>query len=147
MNRDDVSTILIRAGIIVGVLFVAIVAFVLRKGRKLAGDHVFRASRWSRNNRLFPAQVMITATSVTLYRPQWIGKLEESIHMAHVASIRIDTHLVFSDVFIETSGGQDPIVCHGHTKGDAREMKSLIEKFQSDLYRRPAGPGPVTPNP
>ncbi len=85
----------------------------------MAGEHVFRASRLSRGNRLFPAQVHITPTSVTLFQPQWIGKREESIHMAHVASIKIDTHLIFSDVFIETTGGHNPIVCHGHTKGDA----------------------------
>ena len=54
--------------------------------------------------------------------------------MAHVASIKIDTHMVFSDIFIETTGGQDPIVCHGHTKGDAVKMKELIEKFQGEYY-------------
>ena len=95
------------------------------------GEQVFRASRWTRGNRLFPAQVVITPSSVTLVQPQWIGKLEESIHLAHVASIKIDTHVMFSDVLIETSGGQDPVVCHGHTKGDAVQMKQLIEKFQS----------------
>ena len=95
----------------------------LGKARKLPGEHVFRASRWSQGNRLLPPQVVITQESITLYQPQWIGKIEESIHMAHVSSIKIDTHLLFSDVFIETTGGRDPIVCHGHTKGDAVEMK------------------------
>jgi hypothetical protein len=110
------------------------------KGRRLPGQHVFRASRLSRGNRLFPAQVQISPTSITLYKPQWIGKIEESIHMAHVASIKIDTNLVFSDVFIESSGGHDPILCHGHTKGDAVEMKSLIENFQTGYYRSKSGP-------
>src|SRR4029079_7090653 len=104
-------------------------------GRKLPGPHVFRASRLSRGNRLLPAQVIITPTSLTLYRPQWIGKLEESIHMAHIASIKIDTHVLFADITVETSGGQDPVICHGHSKGDAVEMKSVIEKYQSDYYR------------
>ena len=140
MNSADVSTMLIRAAIVVAVLFAAVAAFVLRKGRRLPGDHVFRASRWSRNNRLFPAQVMITATSITLYRPQWIGKLEESIHMAHVASIKIDTRLVFSKVTIESSGGTDPIQCEGHTKGDAVKMKALIEGFQSGYYKNTQAP-------
>jgi len=84
---------------------------------------------------LFPAQVVITPGSLTIYKPKWIGKLEESIHMAHIASIKISTHAIFSDVCIESSGGQDPIVSHGHTKGDAVAMKDLIEKFQSDYYR------------
>jgi hypothetical protein len=125
--------------IYLGVALVAAVALVLfwiwHKGRPLPGDHVFRASRMSRDNHLFPAQVVISPSSITCYRPQWIGKSEESIHMAHVASIKIDTHMVFSDVTIETSGGQDPILCHGHTKSDAVAMKSLIEDCQTAYYR------------
>src|SRR5688572_1723116 len=95
-----------------------VVLWVWMKGRARPGDHVFRASRISRGNRLFPAQVIVSPTSITLYKPQWVGKLEQSIHPAHVASIKIDTNLVFSDVFIETSGGEHPVICHGHTKSD-----------------------------
>jgi hypothetical protein len=132
--------------IVLVILALLVFAFVLRKGRKFAGEHVFRASRLSKGNHLFPTQVVITPTSITHFRPQWIGKLEESIHMAHVASIKIDTHLLFSDVFIETTGGQNPIVCHGHTKGEAIVMKKTIEKYQSEYYRKPTetttAPGP-----
>ena len=58
----------IGALILVGlaVVFALIVFWVLRKGRRLPGDHVFRASRLSRGNRIFPTQVVITPTSVTL---------------------------------------------------------------------------------
>ena len=104
----------------------------------MAGAHVFRASRLSTGNRIFPAQVVITPTSITHFQPQWIGRLEESIHMAHVASIKIDTNLLFSDVFIETTGGQNPIKCHGHSKRDAIEMKKTIERYQSEYYKKPA---------
>jgi hypothetical protein len=120
------------AAVVAAALFVWM---VLRKGRLRSGNHVFRASRWSRGNHLLPPQVLITPEAITLYQPQWIGKLEESIHMSHIASIKIDTHLIFSDIIIETSGGRDPILCHGHTKGDAVEMKRVIEQFQSEHYR------------
>jgi hypothetical protein len=113
---------------------ILLVWIVLRKGRRLPGDHVFRASRLSKGNRIFPAQVMITPTSVSLHHAQWIGRREESIHMAHVASVKIDTNIIFSNVLIETTGGHHPIVCHGHTKGDAIKMKQLIEKFQTEHY-------------
>jgi hypothetical protein len=122
----------------VAVLAVLFVVVVLRKGRRMAGPHVFRASRLSTGNRIFPAQVVITPTSITHFQPQWIGRLEESIHMAHVASIKIDTNLLFSDVFIETTGGQNPIKCHGHSKRDAIEMKKTIERYQSEYYKKPA---------
>ena len=115
---------------------VLVVWIVLRKSRRLPGEHVFKACRLSRGNRLFPAQVVISPTSITLHHPQWIGRLEESIHVAHVASVKIDTDLIFSNVFIETTGGQNPIVCHGHTKGDAVKMKKLLEGFQSEYYKK-----------
>ena len=112
-----------------------LVLWVARKGRPFASGDVFRASRLSRGNRLFPTQVLITPTSVVHYTPQWMGKAEETIHMAHVASVKIDTGLLFSDVLIETSGGSHPIRCYGHHKGDAVEMKALIERYQTEYYR------------
>ena len=110
------------------------------KGRPFAPGDVFRASRWSRGNHLFPTQVLITPTSVVHYTARWFGRREETIHMAHIASVKIDTGMVLSDVLIETSGGTDPIVCHGHRKGDADRMKNLIEGYQTDYYRGRGGP-------
>jgi hypothetical protein len=123
--------------VIVGlVAVVALVAYAIwRKGRKLPGEHVFRASRLSQGNRLFPTQVMITPQSVSHYTPEWFGRKEHSIHMAHVASVRIDTNLMFSDVVIESSGGTSTVVCHGHSKADAARIKDIIEQHQSSYYR------------
>ena len=122
------------------VLLLALVVFyVWRKGRPLAQADVFRASRWTRGNHLFPTQVLITPGVVVQLSPQWIGKHEESIHIAHVASVRIDTNLLFSNVFIETSGGQSPVSCHGHYKSDAEQMKRLIERYQTEYFKAPGG--------
>ena len=84
---------------------------------------------------MFPTQVLISPTTVVHYTPHWIGRHEHSINIAHVASVRIDTKLLFSDVFIETTGGQSAIHCRGHRKADAVEMKRLIEQFQTDYYK------------
>jgi hypothetical protein len=121
-------------------LLVALV--VWRKGRPFSAGDVFRASRLTGGNRLFPTQVLITPTSVVHFTPGWIGKQEETIHMAHVASVKINTGLLFSDVLIETSGGTAPIRCHGHSKSDAVAMKTLIERHQTAYYR---GRPPTTP--
>jgi hypothetical protein len=118
------------AGIVLLLLFV-----VWKKGRPFAQGDVFRASRMSAGNRLFPTQVAISPTSVVHYTPEWFGRLEHSMHMAHVASVRIDTNLMFSDVYVETTGGASPIKCHGHRKADAVRMKALIEKYQTEYYR------------
>jgi hypothetical protein len=116
-------------------LVLLLVWIILSKGRKIPGAHVYRASRLSAGNRLFPSQVAVTDSSVTHFTPQWIGKLEKSIHISHISSIKIDTNILFSDVFIETTGGHNPIACHGHSKSDAVEMKGLIEDIQSKFYR------------
>ena len=128
--------------------------FIWLKGRPIGKGDVFRASRMSAGNRFFPTQVMITQTSVVHYTPELIGRREQSIHMAHVASVSINTNLMFSNVIIETTGGTEPIRCHGHRKRDAVRMKTLIEQHQTAYYRAPsdaasyrapgdtAGPGP-----
>jgi hypothetical protein len=122
-----------------------LILWIWQKGRPFAAGDVFRASRWSRGNHLFPTQVLITATSVVQYTPRWIGRREETIHMAHISSVKIETGAILSDVLIETSGGSDPIVCHGHRKGDATRIKTLIERYQTEYYRggtpRPVGGG------
>ncbi len=129
----------IPAALAIAALGVALVLFFWWKGQPFAGGDVFRASRWSRGNRLFPTQVLITPTSVVHYTPEVVGRKEHSIHIAHVASVSIDTNLLFSNLLIETSGGTAPVVCHGHRKSHAVRMKQLIEEYQTQYYRAPAG--------
>jgi hypothetical protein len=119
------------AMVVVGLLFF----WAARRNQRMTGDHVFRASRLSRGNHLFPTQVSISPTDVVQYMPHWFGKREHTIHMAHIASVDIDTNLFFSNVIIETSGGSDPVRCHGHRKKDAVEMKRLINQYQSEYFR------------
>jgi len=80
------------------VIIAALAAVVLLRGRRLPGEHVFRASRWSRGNHLFPAQVAVAADEVVQYVPGWIGRREHTIHMAHIASVDVSTNLFFSNV-------------------------------------------------
>src|SRR5438128_11841403 len=139
------------AVLVVAAAIVAVIGWIVwRKGRPFAPGDVFRASRLSSGNHLFPTQILITPSSVVQYKPRWIGRQEETIHMAHVASVKIDTKLLFSDVMIETSGGSDPILCPGHRKGDADAMKGLIERYPTEYYRgggrAPGGPAPPTPS-
>lgn len=122
------------AGVLAAVA-VALVLFFWWKGQPFASGDLFRASRWSRGNRLYPTQVLITPTAVVHYTPELFGRKEHSIHIVHVASVSIDTNLFFSDVLIETTGGTSPVRCHGHRKADAVRMKQLIEEYQTGIYR------------
>lgn len=130
-NGDAVLWVAVAAA----ALAIAAIAVFWLKGRRLPGPHVFRASRLSRGNFLFPTQVSVTPTSVVHYTPELVGGREHSMHIAHVASVMIDRNLFFSNVMIESSGGTSPVRCYGHRKSDAVEMKRIIERFQSEYYR------------
>lgn len=123
----------------------ALVLFFWFKGQPFADGDVFRASRLSNGNRLFPTQVLITPTAVVHYTPELVGRKEHSIHLAHVASVGIDTNLFFSNVLIETTGGTTPVACHGHRKADAVRMKQLIERYQTQYYKSAGSPTAEVP--
>jgi hypothetical protein len=59
------------------------------------------------------------------------GSNEESISIGQVASVKISTGMVWSDIVIESTGGTDPITSHGHRKGDAVRIRDLVESFQA----------------
>jgi hypothetical protein len=139
MSDSTMPDWLLWSLVVAAIILVALVLVIWRKGRPFAAGDVFRASRISAGNRLFPTQVLITPTSIVQYTPRWIGRRQETIHMAHVASVKIDTGVILSNVLIETSGGSAPILCHGHRKGDAVRMQQLIERYQSEYYRGPGG--------
>jgi hypothetical protein len=145
-NQLDFQSPWFIAAVAVLAIFVILIAVIWRKGRPFAPGHVYRASRISSGNHLFPTQVQITPTAIVHHTPRFIGRSEHSIHVAHVSSVRVDTGMLFSDVYIETSGGASPVKCHGHSKRDALEMKRLIEQFQSTYYRQqPPTPHPPVP--
>jgi hypothetical protein len=146
MTSDSTSLVLWIVGAGAGAAVALVIYLIVLRGRRVPGEHVFRASRWSRGNHVFPTQVAVTPTSVVHYTPQWFGRREQSIHMAHVASVRIDTNLFFSNVMIESSGGASPVRCHGHHKRDAIRMKELIEQYQTAYYASPqTRPTPGSP--
>ncbi len=92
---------------------------------------VFTASRWTAGNMVFPTRIEITAERVLRVKPRMFGSTEESIAIAKVASVQISKRLIFSDIRIDSSGGSNPIVSHGHTKGDAERIRELIERYQA----------------
>jgi len=134
MTTDWYSLLYWMIGVVV-VIVAAVAAVVFVRGRRIPGPHVFRASRWSRGNHLFPAQVAVAPSEVVQYVPGWVGRREHTIHMAHIASVDVKTNLLFANIVIETSGGSDPVHCYGHHKRDAVEIKRLINEYQSAYYK------------
>ena len=92
---------------------------------------IFRASRWTRGNHLFVTVIEVTESAVVRRKRSWFTVNELSIHLSKVASVRIDTGLLWADILVESTGGSDPLTSHGHRKADARRIKELIEAAQS----------------
>jgi len=92
----------------------------------------FQASRWTHGNLLFPTFIEVTDKSVVRRKRSWFGSDEMSISITKVASVHIKTGLIWAEIRIESSGGTDPLASHGHTKGDAKRIKELIENAQSE---------------
>ncbi len=93
-------------------------------------SETFQASRWTRGNHLFPTIIEVTDKAVVRRKRAWFSSDEMSISIQKVASVHIRTGLLWSQITIESSGGTDPLESHGHTKGDARRIKELIEDYQ-----------------
>jgi hypothetical protein len=97
---------------------------------------VFRASRWTKGNLLFPTVLEVSDKAVTRRKRSWFNQDEMSITISKVASVHIKTGMVWSDVLIESSGGSDPMGSHGHSKADAQRIKELVENAQAVVARQ-----------
>ena len=100
---------------------------------------IFRASRWTKGNFLFPTYIEVTDKAVTRRKRSWFRMDEITINITKIASVHIKTGMVWSEILIESSGGTDPLDSHGHSKADALRIKELIENAQSELAKQ--GPG------
>ena len=101
-------------------------------------SEIFQSSRLTKGNFLFPTRIEVTERAVVRRKRSWFSVDEISISIHKVASVHIKTGIIWSDILIESSGGSDPMKSHGHTKGDARRIKELIENYQAAPENRSA---------
>ncbi|HEX3800583.1 MAG TPA: hypothetical protein VH413_17960 [Verrucomicrobiae bacterium] len=92
---------------------------------------IFQASRWTKGNFLFPTVIEVTDRAVLRRKRSWFKRDEISMSIFKVASVHIQTGIIWSNILIESSGGTDPLESHGHRKSDAQRIKALIEDYQS----------------
>ncbi|MGP8201280.1 MAG: hypothetical protein ACLQU4_17455 [Limisphaerales bacterium] len=93
-------------------------------------SETFQASRWTTGNHLFPTVIEVSDKAVMRRKRSWFSIDEISISIQKVASVHIQTGLLWSKIIIESSGGSDPLTSHGHRKADARRIKELLEGYQ-----------------
>ena len=96
-------------------------------------SEIFRASRWTSGNHLFPTIIEVTDQALIRHKRSWFSTDEISISITKVASVHIKTGIFWSDILIESSSGSDPLTSHGHTKADAQRIRALVEEAQGIL--------------
>src|ERR1700676_3391441 len=94
-------------------------------------DQTFSASRLTAGNLFFPTRIVVNSLRVTRVKRRMFSRSEESISISQVASVKIATGILWSDILIESTGGTDPITSHGHRKADALRIRDLVEGFQA----------------
>ncbi|HLX83004.1 MAG TPA: hypothetical protein VKR59_03850 [Terriglobales bacterium] len=97
-------------------------------------EETFIASRWTKGNFWFPTRIVVSPLRVSLVKRRLFGSNEESISISQVASVKISTGVVWSDIRIESTGGTDPISSHGHRKADAIRIRDLVETLQATRH-------------
>jgi hypothetical protein len=98
-------------------------------------SETFKASRLTKGNRIWRTVIEVTENAVIRRKRRWFALNEMSIHLSRVASVRIETGVLWSDIRIESTGGSDDIESHGHSKADARRIKELIEAAQTRMMK------------
>ncbi len=93
----------------------------------------FRASRFTSGNCLWPTVLELTEDTLVRRKRRWFTVDETRMHLSKVASVHVTSGLMFTDIRIESSGGGDDILSHGHSKADAKAMQAIIERAQTRL--------------
>ena len=93
-------------------------------------EETFAASRLTRGNLFFPTLIVVTPEHVLRVKRRLFGNNQESIAISKVASVQISTGVFWSDIRIDSAGGTNPILSHGHSKRDAERIRDLIERLQ-----------------
>ncbi len=92
----------------------------------------FTASRLSSGNKMFPTEIYLESTGITIKIPGLFKGETKQFDFNHIASVEIDTPLIgFSTISIFAGGTQ--MTATGFTKAEVKQIKEGIEKGKSSV--------------
>lgn len=94
-------------------------------------DKHYQSNRLTSGNSLFPDQVIVADDGIHFIKRRMLGSDEEIISYGKIASVKLNSGVMFADLTIETTGGSQPIFINGLSKGDAQEIKDAIRFYQT----------------
>ncbi|WP_377130551.1 hypothetical protein [Mucilaginibacter antarcticus] len=90
----------------------------------------YTASRLSEGNKLFPAEIMIEKTGLTIKIPGLFSGDETSVAYSSISAVEIDTPLIgFSTIRFFHNGNK--VEAHGFSKSDVKEIKAAVENARN----------------
>ncbi|MCF6277575.1 MAG: PH domain-containing protein [Anaerolineales bacterium] len=94
-------------------------------------DKLYTSSRLTSGNALFPDRVIVADDGIHFIKRRFFGSNEEIITYGKIASVKLNSGIMFADLTLETTGGSQPIFINGLMKSDAREIKDAIRFYQT----------------
>ncbi len=86
----------------------------------------YTASRLSEGNKLFPAEILLEPTGITIKFPGLFGGESKHFDFSHIASVDIITPMMgYSTITIYAGGTQ--MSAHGFSKAEVKQIKQGIE--------------------
>jgi hypothetical protein len=86
----------------------------------------FTASRLSEGNKIFPSEIFLESTGITIRIPGLFSGETKQFDYGHIASVEIDTPLIGYSTITIFAGGTK-MSAHGFTKAEAKQIKDGIE--------------------
>ncbi len=87
----------------------------------------FTASRLSSGNKLFPAEIYLEPTGITIKIPGLFSGETKQFDFNHIASVEIDTPMMGFSTITFFAGGTK-MSASGFTKAEVKQIKEGIEK-------------------
>jgi len=94
-------------------------------------DKHYQSNRLTSGNALFPDEVIVADDGIHFIKRRMLGSDEEIISYGKIASVKVNSGVMFADLTIETTGGSQPIFINGLAKSDAQEIKEAIRNYQT----------------
>lgn len=95
-------------------------------------DKQYTSSRLTSGNFLFPDRVIVADDGIHFIKNRFFGSDEEIISYGKIASVKVNSGILFANLTVETSGGSQPIFINGLPKNDAQEIKDAIRYYQTE---------------
>ena len=90
-------------------------------------EKIYQASRVSKGNTLFPAEIHILETEIMLKIPGFFSGKSRHIVYQQIEGVNIDTPMIGYSTITFVVGGEE-IVGHGFTKSEAQEIKEICSE-------------------